>query len=680
MESTEIKVKVYKPDLKVPKQAGGYLTGEDEKEKDGGYVALNADDDDQSGVIDKDKKSPPKNEKDLIKIILDEKGPDSKKGVYLTVKGGDKIRIWEAAAKAGEEIKEEVKLGKDGKTKTFTKLPQELWVEGYVPSASPRDVELALGSDDVTCQDKVKLTVIAINLDADLNIDGAIDPSDTPLKAKRGAYVVVNNDDDDRNGTVDYDDKIGSADEKELKKLKVLPLKPKDLLVKGNGKVVLSRSKGTVRVYSSKLKGEDNNVLWSLDTTGGLGYDKDVEGNGKKTWDLSIKKDRDAFESIVKDGLWMEGRGKSSDLRDTQLTISYIPAVSYTPVGPVEPIRCDWMNVTVVLFQGIEATIEATPPNTTRLGNGPVAPDIFVNATDTTPRIVYYLHEPPPGLEPGKKRDSTFEMGRALMLVQGSLDRVPLKVTRAPEAVDVRWSVERSPDDADELGKDKTAVDPGPSPETRMATDKAGSFLVTCYVDVNGNGRFDEGEPRIILPVVLIRVKGVENASAAHPANTKILRDKDSCFVPPPNPPPIVTALTGVSACTGDFGSAATAGVHNIAKIEVVGGGNDGMRGLNQLFGGWVNNITRYDTAANYVDGRGTVRSQKHVFVQAPIHLPPDPGLTFFVTRPPKHPDPHVIVTNLLTIAELPLLDTSIFPNQDEGTGGNTARRYGRGP
>jgi hypothetical protein len=62
---------------------------------------------------------------------------------------------------------------------------------------------------------------------------------------------------------------------------------------------------------------------------------------------------------------------------------------------------------------------------------------------------------------------------------------------------------------------------------------------------------------------------------------------------------------TGDPTAKDNFKTASVAGVHNDAKIELVGGGADGTRGLRQVFAGWIQNIrgAAIDVSGDYGGG-----------------------------------------------------------------------------
>jgi hypothetical protein len=93
------------------------------------------------------------------------------------------------------------------------------------------------------------------------------------------------------------------------------------------GKLVLRRSNATIQIWTSAAKGANNALLAGSD------YDAEVEGNGKKTWNLPA--DLAAFNA-VKNSLYVEGAG--SGVAEVSLTLEVgghaaADVVRYTPIA-----------------------------------------------------------------------------------------------------------------------------------------------------------------------------------------------------------------------------------------------------------------------------------------------------------------------------------------------------------
>jgi len=368
--------------------------------------------------------------------------------------------------------------------------------------------------------------------------------------------------------------------------------------------------------------------------------------------------------TITADGakFWVEGTAVSGALRDTGFDLGVVGVAS----------DGDRVAVTVVRFSDLKVDIPVTPAHTKRLGNSPVARHHITRGA---------------GALANRAFDEDFTANLALALVGDSIrpsDLIKLSVQIHPAGIPILWSVQR---DArpDPLGDhaDIIALSPNPIPAVKktgantatLAADAVGSFHVRPYVDCNASNDFEyndnsgnpiDREPFIILNLILIRVQGSNNVSKAQQANTNIV-------------PAAPTNATGVGVSTGTFVSAAAAGVHNRGTVEVIGGGGDGLRGLNFLFAGWVNNELSVpgspsappteDVLSNYRDPAppNTVHPRFSAWAQPPAHgifqvfAPPPPP------PPPPAPPPAPVV---LTIQPGPVLDCSPFGA--EGTGGNT--------
>ncbi len=157
----------------------------------GGFVGLNADDDNGNNIPDKDENGQVAGEDDLVPITLalHPAGMTIGSLELSCVQGATKIKIWTTPDKTGP-----ITLPM---TWPVASLPPKLYVEGVETSAASRDVQLRLTYTDgiITHEDDVALTVVVPKL----NI-----ASVPPLqKNSVGGYVVLNDDDDDHDGTPD---------------------------------------------------------------------------------------------------------------------------------------------------------------------------------------------------------------------------------------------------------------------------------------------------------------------------------------------------------------------------------------------------------------------------------------------------------------------------------------------
>jgi hypothetical protein len=209
--------------------------------------------------------------------------------------------------------------------------------------------------------------------------------------------------------------------------------------------------------------------------------------------------------------------------------------------------------------------------------------------------------------------------------------------------------------------------------QATLNLDAVGSFHIRPFVDCNGTNDFEhvdpvthapiDLEPFIIMNFVMIRVGGTigatnsTNSSVHHQGNVNVI-------------PAAPTSATAVAVSTGGFANPASAGVNNNATIVVIGGGNTGQRGLDQLFAGWINNVAALDVVAEYRDP-ATGNIHRHVFIFASNSGTVPGAITgVFVPAGTVAPPGTVANNGAPLIVAFPILDTSPFGN--EGQGGNT--------
>ncbi len=211
------------------------------------------------------------------------------------------------------------------------------------------EVKLNAGGANEIKSERISLKFLTVDLSMELSRNGIINEEDSMLEDIPGAYIAVNNDDDDQDGRIDLEDSqvkklpIPSnpkeKDEDDLKKLKISLLQPTDLRNKGT--VSLTRNNGRVCIYSEPTKGIGNKrILWSNSVSD---YQSSVDGNGIKKWDLSKQDQLSEFDNIVSFGLWIEGVENSGTLRDSEIELTY----SLTENGIVKSFK-DSIKVTVL--------------------------------------------------------------------------------------------------------------------------------------------------------------------------------------------------------------------------------------------------------------------------------------------------------------------------------------------
>ena len=303
---------------------------------------------------------------------------------------------------------------------------------------------------------------------------------------------------------------------------------------------------------------------------------------------------------------WVEGGSVSSDLLDTQLRLGVKDADK----------GCDRVSFNVIHFKNLKAVVPPTPPNTARQtgaggNNGPVAEHNFDAVKG--------------GLN-GKDYSEDCKVNEPLVLIEGSVAAVkPIQlsvvVEPAGKNIPVLWSVQRDKrkgegDHNQIIGLAGNSNDPGLTADggdvlkATLTTAGVGTFHIRPYVDCNDNAAFEHNndagkridrEPFILFNLVLVRVEGATNLTAANAA-----------------------AGTGMTTQAGGaprgFGSGDFKGKGNDAldmnaTVRVVGGGQDGKRGLDRVFCGWVNNELNAGTSPG---PGGMGEDVTHTFAQLP--------------------------------------------------------------
>ena len=274
---------------------------------------------------------------------------------------------------------------------------------------------------------------------------------------------------------------------------------------------------------------------------------------------------------------WVEGAAVSGALRDAVLQLGIDAA------GTVEPDG-DRVQLTVVELSNLTMTIPGTPPNTLRLGNGPVLPHVVPGNAVPVPADF----------------DENPRINAALPFLEGSVvaaTPIALSVVVRPAGVPVLWGAQRARGvPAVDGGDDAAAVvalhvalaptvdqDPVNPLAATMLTDNVGTFHVRPFVDGNGTGIYEHGvdrEPSIVRNVVIGRVTLFLDSSREPPGTFTVA--------------PI--AGNGIAVTTGnpafDITRPETAGVHFLVQADLVTGGASGRRSAAQYQAGWINNET----------------------------------------------------------------------------------------
>jgi len=319
---------------------------------------------------------------------------------------------------------------------------------------------------------------------------------------------------------------------------------------------------------------------------------------------------------------WVQGKTVSGELRDTQVRL----AITDIDKGAVRA------NFTALEFRTLKADIPSTAANQVRAtGNGggsnsPVARHDLVIAN---------------GGPAANDFDDDYANNDPLVLIEGSVkatDEVKLSVEVRPASVPVAWSVLRDArqgaikgDHATIVGLAANPAEPTLTPDggdplkATLQANAVGSFQLRPYVDCNGSGKYEyndgsdvriDREPYLLLNLVLVRVEGINNLSVANSAAGSPGILKNAAGQP-----------TGINS--GDFLGTGNDAVSMKATVRVIGGGDDGLRGLDQVFSGWTNNERDCPTSPGPT-GQG--EDVTHTY-QAAIPPPPAPAPPLRRTR-----------------------------------------------
>ena len=240
-----------------------------------------------------------------------------------------------------------------------------------------------------------------------------------------------------------------------------------------------------------------------------------------------------------------------------------------------------------------------------------------------------------------------------LVLIRYSVTGASLNATTVPPASDPDVSATitvlpvRAPDDSSYVGGQADV--PAVSWNAGMATlsvDKRGSFQVLAYVDSNHNGQRDDNETGTAFPMIIVDPLFVDNS------NTSAARTRMLEYVPAPP-----GGAAGIWSGNKDIDDTDTAGVYLAANLDLVGGGNDGRRGLERVYARWFQNATSDDTGATYDV------APYHFFLWVPVQNAAAANGSFFNTPMflPGGTPPLLL--------SLPLVD----PAPGAGTGGDSS-------
>jgi hypothetical protein len=246
---------------------------------------------------------------------------------------------------------------------------------------------------------------------------------------------------------------------------------------------------------------------------------------------------------------------------------------------------------------------------------------------------------------------------------------IALSVQVQPPGAPVRWSIQRDTRPAPNgdapgvIARSPRALPTltpnGADPlRATLLADAVGSFHIRPFIDCNGNGTFQgldaagaviDREPHIIMNLVVVGVMLHQDNSIARSANMQA-----------------AIAGGGIGVRSGAFNIAAPAGeaIHMTVQADVIGGGGDGRRGLDQVFAGWVNNEALNEDIAGTFTDTTVVPPQNHrsFSVFASNHAAATGAAATGRAFVPGDPAPALVAP--------PLLDSG---RGGAGAGGNTA-------
>jgi hypothetical protein len=295
----------------------------------------------------------------------------------------------------------------------------------------------------------------------------------------------------------------------------------------------------------------------------------------------------------------------------------------------------DRVLATVVAFDEIKATIHSSPQLHVRPGFAAPVDHVFKST----------------------KLDDDFTVNLPLVIVRNGQPDITLQVTTRPAGMPILWQAIRNPADHGTIGTAGnvptfagSAVPGKGVAHPDLATlrcDQRGSFRIRAFLDTNGSKKFDNGEPSMVLNLVLIDATLIADRSTAHPER-------------------LVSGVSGgrFSVSNGNFpdpatGVAANPGMNMDLDCDVLGGGHDGLLGLDKAFGGLVNNLALVDIRGTYTDGGGATHDLINVYVS---NLPA-------VDRTLRKPTFRAGGT-APNVLDFPILDSGRSP---PGLGGDTA-------
>ena len=201
---------------------------------------------------------------------------------------------------------------------------KSFWLHGHAASGAVRDKAIKAEHNINGCKDEAKYTVVKVDLDiwnggSDLDngqtagSQGAQVPEDSEVSI--GAYLLVNWDDDDADGTMNAD---GTWSALPLPDLTENSVANEDNLAKLKPTVEPLLDIGTIELEVSGPDA-DKVKLWAQSTKG---TEVTLTSN-KKTWNLANSTEKADFQTFMNDGYWIEGTDVGTAERGVTFTVRY---------------------------------------------------------------------------------------------------------------------------------------------------------------------------------------------------------------------------------------------------------------------------------------------------------------------------------------------------------------------
>lgn len=172
------------------------------------------------------------------------------------------------------------------------------------------------------------------------------------------------------------------------------------------------------------------------------------------------------------------------------------------------------------------------------------------------------------------------------------LSAIGLSSTASTVLQRINWTVLRNA--ADKVkAPNPTITENATNPlKASLTLNGIGSFNAIAYYDADGNGKFSFGEQLQVFHVaevgVKVKVGGKIVASSAHFAATD--------------------GGTRTRIVSGDFKGSSFA-ITSVETVQVVGGGADGMIGVNKIHVGWIQNAIADSFAVKYKNGKTEIET-----------------------------------------------------------------------